>query len=60
MARLRMIAGEERFVPLLQRVLDVDQVFEVDDNLFNQFVWPSDTFEVVTESDNDPTEEEEE
>ena len=46
-----MIANEQRYVPLLQKTLDVDECFVVDDEVFAQYVWPSDVFELVT----DPT-----
>jgi hypothetical protein len=49
MARVRLIANEPRFIPMIQRVIDVDEAFEVDDKLFSQLAWPEDTFEVLTD-----------
>ena len=49
MARLRLIANEPRFIPLIQRLIEVDEAFEVDDKLFAERAWPEDTFEVLTD-----------
>ena len=49
MARVRLIANEPRFIPLIQRLIEVDEAFEVDDKLFAERVWPEDTFEVLTD-----------
>ena len=50
MARVRLIANEPRFIPLIQRLIEVDEAFEVDDKLFAERAWPEDTFEVLTDS----------
>ena len=47
MARVRLIANEPRFIPLIQRLIEVDEAFEVDDKLFAERAWPEDTFEVL-------------
>jgi hypothetical protein len=49
MARVRLIANEPRFIPLIQRLIEVDEAFEVDDKLFTERAWPEDTFEVLTD-----------
>ncbi len=49
MARVRLIANEPRFIPLIQRIIDVDEAFEVDDKLFAERAWPENTFEVLTD-----------
>ena len=49
MARVRLIANEPRFIPLIQRLIEVDEAFEVDDKLFAERAWPEDTFEVLTD-----------
>jgi hypothetical protein len=45
--RIRLIANEERFIPLIGKVVGVDEVFEVSDEVFESRVWPEDTFEIV-------------
>ena len=49
MARVRLIANEPRFIPLIQRLIEVDEAFEVDDKLFAERAWPEDTFEVLND-----------
>jgi len=49
MARVRLIANEPRFIPLIQRIIEIDEAFEVDDELFVQRAWPENTFEVLTD-----------
>lgn len=49
MARVRLIANEPRFIPLIQRLIEVDEAFEVDDKLFAERAWPENTFEVLTD-----------
>ena len=49
MARVRLIANEPRWIPMIQRLIDVDEAFEVDDKLFAERAWPEDTFEVLTD-----------
>jgi len=49
MARVRLIANEPRFIPLIQRLIEVDEALEVDDKLFAERAWPEDTFEVLTD-----------
>ena len=49
MARVRLIANEPRFIPLIQRLIEVDEAFEVDDKLFAERAGPEVTFEVLTD-----------
>lgn len=49
MARVRLIANEPRWIPLIQRLIDVDEAFEVDDKVFANYAWPENTFEVLTD-----------
>ena len=53
MARVRLIANEPRFIPLIQRIIDVDEAFEIEDELFAQRAWPENTFEVLTDTTKD-------
>ena len=49
MARVRLIANEPRWIPMIQRIIEVDEAFDVDDKLFAERAWPEDTFEVLTD-----------
>jgi len=49
MARVRLIADEARTIPLIGRLIEVDEVFEVDDEVFASREWPDSTFEVVAD-----------
>ena len=47
MARLKNVSGEAREVPLLDnRVVEPDEVVDVDDKLLAEFVWPAVTWQV--------------
>ena len=51
MARLKNVSGEARQVPLLDnRVVEADEIVEVDDQLLDDFTWPESTWQVQAES----------
>lgn len=47
MATVRNIAGEERFIPLANRVVADGDTFEVDDDIFDSVEFSPAVFEVV-------------
>ena len=53
MGRLKNVSGEAREVPLLDnRVVEPDEVVDVDDQLLEEFAWPASTWQV--EADKKP------
>ena len=48
MPQIRNIAPERRDIPAAGRVVDMDEVFEVDDATFARFEWPESIYEVVS------------
>ena len=50
MARLKNVSGEAREVPLLgNRVVEPDEIVDVDDELLAEYVWPEATWQVQAE-----------
>lgn len=50
MARLKNVSGEAREVPLLgNRIVEPDEIVDVDDELLAEFAWPESTWEIVAE-----------
>lgn len=47
MAQLRFIYPEARNVPLLGRLVQPDEMVEVDDDVYLQHLWPEDGWSVV-------------
>lgn len=47
MGRLKNVSGEAREVPLLgNRVVEPNEIVDVDDELLAEFVWPESTWQV--------------
>lgn len=52
MARLKNVSGEARQVPLLEdRVVEADEIVEVDDQLVAEFAWPESTWLAVGDAE---------
>lgn len=50
MGRLKNVSGEAREVPLLgNRVVEPDEVVDIDDELLAEFAWPESTWQVQAE-----------
>jgi hypothetical protein len=50
MARVRNNAGEPRYVPVVGRVLDSDELVEIPDEVFDRFDWSTPLWDVVEPS----------
>ena len=47
MGRLKNVSGEAREVPLLgNRVVEPDEIVDIDDELLAEYVWPEATWQV--------------
>lgn len=50
MVRVRNIAPEPRDIRVVGRVVDVDEVFDVPDDIFAAHEWAEDIYEVVADT----------
>jgi hypothetical protein len=51
-ARLKNVSGEAREVPLLDnRVVEADEIVEVDDQLLTDYTWPETTWQAVADAE---------
>ena len=49
MAKIRNVSGEDRFVPWLDRVVELDETAEVPDSTYDAYVCQPGTWEGVSE-----------